>query len=212
MVGCQEISKRSPPYMGRHLQALLHDGMKKRLGHGFGERALLKLEHEGRVDRVRDSRHRRIPEVQEAGVAPRGGERAHEHQPEGALGIIDREALRDVAAHGMAGDHGRPKPERVHERREVCREIVRTVARCRAIGVAVTPLRQGKAVNGLGQMRQDGLERSPGIGVAVEKQHGNARRISLLHIGELDPIRKFQLGHGHLAVGKLHKRVRRAHR
>jgi hypothetical protein len=87
----------------------------------------------------------------------------------------------------VAGDDGRPKSQGVREGREVRREILRAVARQGAICVAVTPLRQSESAKGIGQVRQHALEGARRVSDAMQKQNGNARRISLLDIVELNP-------------------------
>jgi hypothetical protein len=91
----------------------------------------------------------------------------------------------------MTGNNGRLQLEDIHEDRKVCREITWMVARKRANRIAMPPLRQREGVYGLRQMIEDALEGAPRVGIAMQKQHRDARGIALLDIGELDPVRKF---------------------
>jgi hypothetical protein len=63
----------------------------------------------------------------------------------------------------------------------------------------VAPLRQGEGVNGVRQVRQYSFEGAPGVSDGMQKYHGNARGVSLLHIGKL------------YLVGKLNRCDNRCH-
>jgi hypothetical protein len=104
--------------------------------------------------------------------------------------VVDREALGDGAAYGMPDDDGYFESKYVHERGEIRREVRHSVARGGATRVAVTPLRQGEGVDGLGQERQHGLEGAPGVQETVHEHDGNACRVSLLDVGEPYPAVK----------------------
>ena len=88
--------------------------------------------------------------------------------------MVYRKALGDHAAHRMAGNDGCSEMERVHERCQVCREIIETIACHRTTRIAVAPLCQGKGADGLGQVRQHALEGVPGVSDAMQQQQGCA--------------------------------------
>jgi hypothetical protein len=50
------------------------------------------------------------------------------------------------------------------------------------------PLRQGKGVNAWGQVSQHALERVPGVGNAAQKEPRDTRWVSLLDVGNLNPV------------------------
>jgi len=79
----------------------------------------------------------------------------------------------------------------VHERREVRGEILGAIAVRGAAGIAVAALRDREGVNGVGQVREHSFERVPGVSDGVEKDHGNARDVSLLYIRKPDLAGKF---------------------
>ncbi|HZA27693.1 MAG TPA: hypothetical protein VE915_08660 [Actinomycetota bacterium] len=83
-------------------------------------------------------------------MASQGGRRANEHKSQGALGVINREALGEEPARGMRGDDRRFQMESVHERCHVRREIMETVTLRRVARIAVAPLRQGEGADGFG--------------------------------------------------------------
>src|SRR5918999_4010760 len=60
----QEAFERCPPHTCRDLQALLHDGVEEGWGYRLGEAAPLELPHEARIDRIRQLRYARLPEVE----------------------------------------------------------------------------------------------------------------------------------------------------
>src|SRR5215210_2155478 len=80
--------------------------------------------------------------------------------------------------------------EAVHERLQIHREIAGMIARVGTARITMTPLRQGESVDGLGQIGKYGLEGSPGVREAVQDHYGNARRVSLLDVGESHPVGK----------------------
>jgi hypothetical protein len=45
-------------------------------------------------------------------------------------------------------------------------------------------------MDGPRQVRQHGFEGVPRVSITMQKDHGNARRVSLLDIGKLNPVRK----------------------
>ena len=108
-----------------------------------------------------------MAEVDQRRVATERGERPGEHEPDGALRVIDREALGIDTAHGVAHDHYPSEPQGIRERRHILREIARPVACRRAIRVAMAPLREGERVDGRRQVRQNGREGVPGVGDAM---------------------------------------------
>ena len=67
----------------------------------------------------------------------------------------------------------------------------RSVARHWTARITVAPLRQGENADGLWQIGQHALEGTPGVRDGVQEHDGNARRISLLDIGESHPVGKF---------------------
>src|SRR5918992_393425 len=104
--------------------------------------------------------------------------------------MVHGKALSVGAAHRGTNDHCRPEPKGIHERHHVCRKIASAIASRRTIRIAMAPLGHGKGMDGLGQVRQHGLEGVPRVSITMQKDHGNARGISLLDIGKLNPVRK----------------------
>ena len=127
----QESLERRSPHPRRDLQVLLHDGFEKRLRHRLGKGALRKLAHEvGSIGSVNfemvESHISSTP-----GLSRRVAGEPKKHEPQGALGVVYREAPGDEAAAGTADDDGCFEMERVHERRQVRREIAGMIARSR---------------------------------------------------------------------------------
>src|SRR5690606_31031230 len=106
-----------------------------------------------------------------------GAGRAQKYEPEGALGVVYRKAPGDEAAAGTTCDDGGFKMEGVHERCEVRCEIMRAIALRGATRITVAPLRQGKGVNGAGQVRQHSFKGAPGVSDGMQKYHGNTQGI-----------------------------------
>ena len=71
-----------------------------------------------------------------------------------------------------ANDDGCFESERVHESREIRREIAQDGTPRGTARVAMAPLRQGKGVNGLGQIGEHELEGSPGVQKACRSNTG----------------------------------------
>jgi hypothetical protein len=132
-----------------------------------------------------DSQH-----LQSYPLVLQGGWRAQKHEPEGALGVIDRKAPGGESTAGAARDDSGFKTNGIHERREVRREIIGAIAVRGATRIAVTALCDGEGVNGLGQESEHSFERVPGVCDGVQKDHGNTRDRSLLYIGKPDLARK----------------------
>ena len=108
-----------------------------------------------------------MAEVDQRRVATERGERPDEDEPDGALRVIDCEALSVDTAHGVADDHHPSEPQGIRKRRHILREIARPVARRRAIRVAMASLREGERVDGCRQVRQYALEGVPGVSDAM---------------------------------------------
>ena len=154
----EEACEGIAPDPRRHLQALVHHALEKRLRNRMGQRARLEFAHEGRVDRIPQARHRGLPEFDEPRVVPVAGERARENQPRRTPRVVDREALRVGRTHRVTHDDGRLDTDGVQEVFHVRPEIAGAVAAGRAIGIAVAPLRQRERMDRVGQVRQHGLE------------------------------------------------------
>lgn len=73
--------------------------------------------------------------------------------------MVDRKALGDVAAAGLAGDDRRREPDGVHEGGHVGREVLRPVTALGTVGVAVTALVSAKAWTSAGRWGSNGLKK-----------------------------------------------------
>src|SRR5919112_588791 len=104
--------------------------------------------------------------------------------------MVHREAPGDEAATGTAHDYGCFEMERVHERRQIRREIAGMKASRWTARITMAPLRQGVSVDRHGQIRQHELEGSPGVRDGVQEHYGNSRGVSLLDIRERHPAGK----------------------
>lgn len=80
------------------------------------ERLLIALRD---VHRIGELGYGRVPQLPHTGPVSQAGAGAHEHNPQGALGVVYGKALGDKAAHGIAGDDGGFKVKSVQERCEV---------------------------------------------------------------------------------------------
>jgi hypothetical protein len=170
----QEPLERCTPHPSRGLQVLLYEGLEKCPRHRSGQRALRKLVNEVMGDRVLQLRDRRVPYLLHARFVSQDGWRAKKDESHGALGVVYREAPGDEAATGTANDDGSIETELIHERRQVSREIAGMIAPRGTARITMTPLRHGERVDGLGQIRQHRLERTPGVRDGVQKHYGNA--------------------------------------
>ena len=110
------------PHAGRHLEALRDDLLEERRRNRTGQRALLEVAHERRVDRIAHRGDGFVPERLGGGVAFDGGKSADQHQRRDAFGVIDRDPPRHQAAHRMADDDGARNCKRVHHADDVGRE------------------------------------------------------------------------------------------
>src|SRR5829696_9654032 len=100
----QQSLERRTPQPRRGLQVLLYDGLEECLRHRPGQRALRKLAHEVRGDRVLQLRDRRVPHLQHARFVSQDGWRAKKNESQGALGVVYREAPGDETAAGTTND------------------------------------------------------------------------------------------------------------
>jgi hypothetical protein len=110
--------------------------------------ALLKLPHKVRIDRILERRYGGLPELHHAWISVPGGQRAEQSEAQRPLGMIEREALGDRGAHGMAGNDRSTDTELVHEARHVADKVAWSVVlRGGAPGITMAPLGEGECVN-----------------------------------------------------------------
>jgi hypothetical protein len=84
----------------------------------------------------------------------------------------------------MANDDRRVQTARVEKRRDIAREVRGCVACVRLARGAMATLRHREDSKRRGQMREQSLERSQGIRIPMQQQHGCAGRIAVLDVVE----------------------------
>lgn len=132
MIVFQKPFERVSPNARRNFQTLSHNSVEVSLRNRLRERALLKIEREGRINRIGQRRNGAL-KFRHARIVPEVEERRHQHKPQRAIRVIHCEAFGDVAAHRMTGDHRAIEIESVHKRRDISREIARVITRRRAL-------------------------------------------------------------------------------
>ena len=126
--------------------------MNERRAHGIGELA----------DRLVELQHRRRPD---------GRARADEHEAVDTCRSVDRDPLRDEAAHRMADDRCARHAESVEERHRIGGEVSEAIAARRPVGVPVPAMARDDGANIRREAVEHGAERERGVGIAVQEQH-----------------------------------------
>ena len=187
--GFEEALERRRPDPSGRLAALIDEDVEEGRRQRPRQRALQELAGEGRVDRVPQLPHplEKLGDGRFLAQAPR---RADQHHAEGPLGMVEGEALRDVAAARRPGDQRRLEPDGVHEPGYVAAEVLEPVPRRRPVGIAVTALRRHERVDGRGEVPEQALEVPARLDVGVEEHDRNAGLVTLLHVRQRRPAGK----------------------
>jgi hypothetical protein len=182
-VGAHEFAERLPPDPGRHAETLGDEQIELRRGDRGGEGALLERPRQRRIDRIGEPRHGGLPERLHVGMTFEGGEAAQQHQPRHPLRPVERKPQRHQRAHGVADDHRRRQLQGVAERGDVTGQgrVAVVVGAARS---AVAALRDRQHPHVGRQVGQERLERAPGVGDAVQQDHG--RRVARPALGVLE--------------------------
>jgi hypothetical protein len=166
--------------MGGDLPALGDDEVQEGRRHRASERALLEGAHEFGIDWVGHRRDAVAPERLRGGVPLEGREGADEDEAADAIGMRDREARGDQAAHRVADDDRARQLQPVHGGADVLGEIRGAVARVRLRRVAMAALREGDDAESGRQRREERLIGAPGVRVAVQQQDRRTRGVPML--------------------------------